>query len=428
MARIKDKLAAWGKIFLPHSCVRYYPPQFIVRNPVVQGVGNAFDEGCEVAVIAYTVHNHQELAQQLGGEYPQYLSKMKNHFRYAVNKEIEERNIIVLHDYFSYSLTLFIRVEDGRQCISEIAGKMKKILCEAETKINGEMSPVAPVIDTGFIFIDKNHHSIQEAVLNGQQQALAISAKKGQSEFNQMVYEVNKIVAEKNIRLLAQPIIDVASKKIHAWEMLTRGPEGTSLESPLQLFSVARQTSSLYALEMIVLEKTLEQILLTQCREDIFINFTPITLGSPRFVADMKEMLSRKGAIPPGQITFEVTERDSIEEIENFVYNIKELRRMGFKIAVDDTGAGYASLNTISEIMPDIIKIDRSVIENIDKNSVKESMLKGLLLVAREAGSLVVAEGIENEEEASVLSRNKVDLAQGYFYARPGRLNSLASV
>jgi EAL domain-containing protein (putative c-di-GMP-specific phosphodiesterase class I) len=92
---------------------------------------------------------------------------------------------------------------------------------------------------------------------------------------------------------------------------------------------------------------------------------------------------------------------------------------MGFKIAVDDTGAGYASLNTISELMPDIIKIDRSVIENIDKNSVKESMLKGLLLVAKEAGSLVVAEGIENQEEASVLTRNNVDLAQGNFYARP---------
>lgn len=78
--------------------------------------------------------------------------------------------------------------------------------------------------------------------------------------------------------------------------------------------------------------------------------------------------------------------------------------------------------------MPDIIKIDRSVIQNIVKNSIKESMLKGLLLIAREAGSLVVAEGIENEDEASVLTRNNVDLAQGYFYARPSVLiNSIAT-
>ncbi|CAM3471143.1 EAL domain-containing protein [Cytobacillus oceanisediminis] len=91
-------------------------------------------------------------------------------------------------------------------------------------------------------------------------------------------------------------------------------------------------------------------------------------------------------------------------------------------MAVDDTGAGYASLHSISEIMPDIIKIDCSVIQGIDSNGIKESMLRGLLLVAKEAGSLVVAEGIENEGEASVLSRNKVDLAQGYFYARPDTL------
>ncbi|WP_246861038.1 EAL domain-containing protein [Bacillus sp. REN3] len=61
---------------------------------------------------------------------------------------------------------------------------------------------------------------------------------------------------------------------------------------------------------------------------------------------------------------------------------------MGFKIAVDDTGSGYARLNTVSEIIPDVIKMHRSVVQNIDKNSVKESMVKGLLLVAREAGSV----------------------------------------
>ncbi|PGY15391.1 hypothetical protein COE25_02885 [Bacillus sp. AFS031507] len=98
------------------------------------------------------------------------------------------------------------------------------------------------------------------------------------------------------------------------------------------------------------------------------------------------------------------------------------LRLMGFSITMEDTGAGYSSLSIISEIMPDITKIDRSVIQNIDKNSLKESMLQGLMLIAREAGSLVVAEGIENEEEASVLKRNNAELAQGFFYARTAAL------
>jgi EAL domain-containing protein (putative c-di-GMP-specific phosphodiesterase class I) len=422
---ILDNLIGWGKIMLPHSSICYYPPQFILRNPVVSGVKKAFKEGCEVAVIAYTIKNPRELAVQLGEENEKYLKSLKKHFKAVIEREIDRQDMIVLHDYYSDSLSLFMKVDHNRHCISEIDATMKKILREAESRLFREYPAVQPIFDTGYIFIDKSVGSVHESVLKAHQQAFAMAEKRIQSDFNEMIYEVNKIVSQRNIKLLAQPIIDVATKEIRAWEMLTRGPEGTALESPLQLFSVARQTGMLYELEMIVLAKTLEQITATGCTDEIFINFTPITLGNSRFVRDLKKMMQPYKSIQPGQITFEITERDSIEGIENFIYNIKVLRGIGFKIAVDDTGAGYASLNTISEIMPDVIKIDRSVIQNIDKNSVKESMLKGLLLVAKEAGSLVVAEGIESEEEASVLSRNKVDLAQGYFYARPGLLKTV---
>lgn len=422
---VVDNLLGWGKIMLPHSSICYYPPQFILRNPVVSGVKKAFKDGCEVAVIAYTIKNHRELAAQLGDQNWKYAKALKKHFKSVIGKEIDQQDMIVLHDYYSDSLSLFMRIDHNRHCISEIDTKMKKILREAESRLFQEYPTVHPVFDTGYIFIDKTVGSVDEAVLKAHQQAFAMAEKRIQSDFNEMVYEMNKIISKRKIKLLAQPIIDVATKEIRAWEMLTRGPEGTALESPLQLFSVARQTNMLYELEMIVLDKSLEQIRSTGCTHDIFINFTPITLGNSRFIRDLKNMLQRYKSIKPSQITFEVTERDSIEGIENFIYNIKVLRGMGIKIAVDDTGAGYASLNTISELMPDVIKIDRSVIQNIDKNSVKESMLKGLLLVAREAGSIVVAEGIESEAEASVLTRNKVELAQGYFYARPGLLKTV---
>ncbi|PLR92618.1 EAL domain-containing protein [Bacillus sp. T33-2] len=412
----------WGKLFLPHPLIRYYPPQFIIRNPIVAGVKKSFKAGCEAAVIAYTLKNSRELAEQLGENYQACLSLLKRHFREAVQNEIDHNDIIVLHDFYCDTLNLVIRIDHTRHCLSDIDAIIKKIIRETESRLYKEYPEIVPVFETGYIFVDKKHHSVHEAVAKAHRQAFAIAEKRADSDFNQMVFTLTGIVSERNIRLLAQPIIDVATKQIRAWEMLTRGPEGSALESPLHLFSVARQTGHLYELEMIVLEKTFQQIKLTGCSHDIFINFTPVTLGSKHFLRDLKKILAMYKGIFPGQITIEVTERDSIEGIDNFVYNIKVLRAMGFKIAVDDTGAGYASLNTISEIMPDIIKIDRSVIQNIDKNSVKESMLKGLILIAREAGSLVVAEGIESAEEASVLSRNNVDLAQGYFYARPGML------
>lgn len=422
---ILDNLLGWGKIILPHSSLCYYPPQFVLRDPVVAGVKRALNSGYEVAVIAYTIKNHRELAAQLGEETRKHHKALKRHFKAVIEWEVEKKDMIVFHDYYSDSLSLFLRIDRNKHCVSEIETKMKKILREVESRIFLEYPTVQPIFDTGFIFIDKSVESVHEAVLKAHQQAFVMAEKRIQTEFNEMVYEINKIVSQQNIKILAQPIIDVATKEVRAWEMLTRGPEGTALESPLQLFSVARQTNMLYELEMIVLKKTLEQITLTGCSNDVFINFTPITLGNFRFVRDLKAMMKSYESIKPNQITLEITERDSIEGIDNFIYNIKVLRGMGIKIAVDDTGAGYASLNTICEIMPDVIKIDRSVIQNIDTNSVKESMLKGLLLIAREAGSIVIAEGIETEHEASVLKRNKVELAQGYFYARPGLLQTV---
>jgi EAL domain-containing protein (putative c-di-GMP-specific phosphodiesterase class I) len=410
----------WGKIILPLSSIRYYPPQFTLRNPLIEGVSEAFHAGHEVAVIVFKLSNLKDLLEQT--EIQQHSKLMKNvkkFFQIVVEKVVNPKEVISLHDYYGDGISLLITVDHDRHSISNIDIMMKEITEEVTQRFIKLYPTMDPTFEVGYIFVDKHDFSIQDSLLRAHRQAIGMAEKRVQVEINEMLLSINKIITHKAITLLAQPIIDVATKEIRAWELLTRGPKGTVLEAPLQLFSVARQTGRLYELEMIVIEKILQQVKASRCSQDIFVNCTPLTLGNIRFTNDLKKLLQKYRSISPKQITFEVTERDSIEGLKNFSFNINVLRLMGFKIAVDDTGAGYASLNTISELMPDIIKIDRSVIENIDKNSVKESMLKGLLLVAKEAGSLVVAEGIENQEEASVLTRNNVDLAQGNFYARP---------
>jgi EAL domain-containing protein (putative c-di-GMP-specific phosphodiesterase class I) len=426
--RYKEKVKSvlkWGKIVLPLSTMRFYPPQFILRNPVLEGVKAAFHEGRDVAVVVFHLKDMNELSEQLGqSQSHQFIKHIKKFFRSAVEKEIDKQDVITLDDFYGDGLTLYIKVDYTRHFLSEIDLAIKKIVYSVEHSLHKAYPYLQPVFKTGYMFVEKRHLSIQDSIGRAQRQAIAMAEKRVKSEFNEMVYLMKRIISKKDINLLAQPIIDVATKEVHALEMLTRGPTGSVLESPLPLFSVARQTGLLYDLEMIVIKKVLEQIKATKCRKDIFVNCTPLTLGNIRFTRDLKKLMEQYKDIPPRQITIEVTENDSIEGLKNFIYNIKMLRLMGYKIAMDDTGAGYSSLSIISDIMPDIIKIDRSVIQNIDKNSIKESMLKGLMLVAREAGSLVVAEGIENENEASVLTRNNVDLAQGYFYARPTALLS----
>lgn len=422
MEKVKNVMQ-WGKILLPLSSIRFYPPQFVLRNPVLEGVTAAFNNGHEVAVIVFYLKDMNEISDLLSPfQYSQLIKQLKKVFRSTIEQQIAKQDVITLHDFYGEGLTLFIKVDYVHQCLSDIDLMMRKITYSVETSLHKLFPTLELEFELGYMFVEKKNYSIMHSVESARAQAIAMAEKRVKSEWTDMYYAIKKIISKKEIKLLAQPIIDVVTKEIRAVEMLTRGPAGTVLESPLQLFSVARQTGMLYELEMLVIEKVLEQIKATKCRQNIFVNCTPLTLGNIRFTRDLKKLMEQYNNISPMQITFEVTENDSIEGLKNFIYNIKMLRLMGYKIAMDDTGAGYSSLSTISEIMPDIIKIDRSVIQNIDKNSVKESMLQGLMLIAREAGSIVVAEGIENEEEASVLRRNNVDLAQGFFYARPAAL------
>ncbi|WP_335387147.1 EAL domain-containing protein [Neobacillus drentensis] len=422
MEKVKNVMQ-WGKILLPHSFIRFYPPQFILRNPVLEGVTAAINNGHEVAVIVFYLKDMNEISELLSPfQYSQLIKQIKKVFRSTIEQQISKQDVITLHDFYGEGLTLFIKVDYIHHCLSEIDLIMRKITYSVETSLHKLYPTLQPEFESGYMFVEKKNYSIMHSVESARSQAIAMAEKRVKSEWTEMFYSIKKVISKKEIKLLAQPIIDVVTKEIRAVEMLTRGPAGTVLESPLQLFSVARQIGMLYELELLVIEKVLEQIKATKCRQDIFVNCTPITLGNMRFTRDLKKLMEQYKNISPMRITFEVTENDSIEGLKNFIYNIKILRLMGYKIAMDDTGAGYSSLSIISEIMPDIIKIDRSVIQNIDKNSVKESMLQGLMLIAREAGSIVVAEGIENEEEASVLKRNNVDLAQGFFYARPAAL------
>jgi EAL domain-containing protein (putative c-di-GMP-specific phosphodiesterase class I) len=424
----KQTIKNWSKIVLPQKHLRFYPPPFVLRNTTVEGVDRCFKQGHQAAVIVFNHSNVEELIQQFEiSDMKQYNLVMRECFAHATQHVFSDQSILSLHKHSSNGHALIIKVQHEKDRFFEIEKVINEIVGLVLLKLSKQYKEVSFAFDTGYMFVEMKQFSTEEAILRAYRQADAMAERRTHSKFEDLLFEMNRIIHRKDIQLLAQPIIDVSTKQIKAWEILSRGPKGTTMENPLQLFSIARQTNLLFALELVVLEKAFEQIVETGCRHLVFINFTPITLGNPEFIKAVRQMLTKYRQVNPYKVIFEITERDSIEGYKHFVDNIKALRRLGFRIAVDDTGAGYSNLHTISEVLPDIIKIDRSVIQDIDTNTVKESMLKGLLLIAKETGSIVVAEGIEKEGEASVLSRNNVDLAQGYFYAKPGVMPSMVS-
>lgn len=414
------KILKWIKLFVPISKLRFYPPRFIIRNPITQAVQSSFAQGYEVAVMVFNIANLVELKESNDRTtYESYITYLKKVFKEAIMDLIPEENILILHDYNSDGITFIMKLKCTGKKLQFLDDTIYEILMYVKKQLSHTYPSIRSSFTTGFMFIDKQYYSVDEAISKAHQQAVAISEKKVEYEEHGLMETINQIIAERNIRLLAQPIFEVATSRIKAYEVLTRGPVGTDLESPLVLFAVARQLGKLYEMEQIVLEKTFKQISENESLQNVFINFTPVTLGNPLFIEDIQKMLKRYKGVSPLQIVLEVTEQDPIIQQADFNKNIRLLRELGFRIAVDDTGIGYSTLNSILEISPEIIKIDRSVISDIDNNKIKESMLRGLLLIAKESGSFVVAEGIESKGEAMVLSRHNVDFAQGYFYAKP---------
>lgn len=88
-------------------------------------------------------------------------------------------------------------------------------------------------------------------------------------------------------------------------------------------------------------------------------------------------------------------------------------------VALDDVGSGYSSLNMIAKLLPDIVKIDREIIDHIDTNIVNQSIFRAIVQIAKESNILVLAEGIERAEEAAFCTREGADLAQGYYFGKP---------
>ena len=121
-----------------------------------------------------------------------------------------------------------------------------------------------------------------------------------------------------------------------------------------------------------------------------------------------------------GRVVLEITERASLDGVTNARLKIAELRRMRFRIAIDDLGAGYAGLTSFATLEPDLVKLDMSLVRDMDRNPTKEALVRSMILLCKELGMMVVAEGVESIGERDLLVSLECDLLQGYLLAKPG--------
>ncbi|GAB3394753.1 bifunctional diguanylate cyclase/phosphodiesterase [Azotobacter armeniacus] len=227
------------------------------------------------------------------------------------------------------------------------------------------------------------------------------------------------ILARGTLTTLFQPILSLSEQRVHGYEALSRGPSNSPLHAPMPLFGAARHAGRLSELEALCRKNACQRFHELDLDGRLFLNVSPEVLLEPeRRTGHTLRLLSKLG-IPPQKVVIELTEQTPIADFALLDAALCHYRAMGFSIALDDLGAGYASLRLWSELRPDYVKIDRHFIDGIDRDPLKREFVDSILRMAKASSARIIAEGIERPEELATLVEMGVDLLQGYLFARP---------
>jgi EAL domain-containing protein (putative c-di-GMP-specific phosphodiesterase class I)/GGDEF domain-containing protein len=232
--------------------------------------------------------------------------------------------------------------------------------------------------------------------------------------------KLQRIILDEKITTLYQPIVNLTTFEVIGYEALTRGPLNTEFETPIMLFALAEETGLVFELDRLCRKKALLNAKDLKPGEKLFINTLPTTIHDPEFRGKYLQEFLNDVKIKPDNLVFEITERSAIENYPLFKEAVDYYTDIGVAIAIDDTGTGYSTLESIIELKPGYLKFDISMVKNIDKSFIKKEMLRTLKTMATNIRAHVIAEGIETVEELETLKKLDIPLGQGYLIARPG--------
>jgi EAL domain-containing protein (putative c-di-GMP-specific phosphodiesterase class I) len=231
------------------------------------------------------------------------------------------------------------------------------------------------------------------------------------------------LVLDEQVHCLYQPIVAIRSGRVFGYEALVRGPRSTNWQSPSALFRIAEEHGLAFELDCLCRKAALKGYSAhTQSEHKLFLNCLPSAIHDPSFSERHLRQTLESCGVKPSDLVLEVSERESIKNFSIFRDIRERYRSLGIKVALDDTGAGYAGLEAVMQLAPDFIKVDISLVRSVDRDSGRRVLLQALQDISEAIGAQVIAEGIETEGELEALRKMRIPFGQGYLLGRPNRL------
>ena len=234
--------------------------------------------------------------------------------------------------------------------------------------------------------------------------------------------EIKNIINEPDtyLKMAFQPIIEARSGEIYGFEALSRIPGTKVFNNIADLFPFAEKIGQLYPVETLCRRQAISSFpSIVQNKEMLFLNINPQVLADPEFASGHTRKILTEQGLTPSDVVLEITERSAIENFDTFRDALSHYRNQGYLIALDDVGAGYSSLQSVAELHPDFLKVDRSLIKGVNADPIKWALLETFVTFSKRIGCRIIAEGVETAEEMRTVVQLGVDYVQGFFVAKP---------
>jgi EAL domain-containing protein (putative c-di-GMP-specific phosphodiesterase class I) len=218
-------------------------------------------------------------------------------------------------------------------------------------------------------------------------------------------------------KMAFQPIVDLSEGRVWGYEALVRGIDGESAYSILSQVSDDIRYRFDQAARVLAIETAGRLYGGENLR--LSINFMPNAVYEPSACIQKSLAAARRANFPHQNLMFEFTENERMQDIKHVKRIVEAYRELGFWTALDDFGAGFAGLGLLSQLQPDLIKIDMELLRDIHLSKAKQVIVGGIVGIARALDIHILAEGVENELELGVLRAAGISLFQGYHFAKP---------
>jgi len=418
-------LAARAEILKLRSCLHDPATGLPTLPAVLEPVRRRLEAGEAVGLVFLDLRNEERIEEIFGWEtYDSLLKQMADALQRAAPEVLKEQDVLCVGGVRSDEFLVFLgsrvgpgqiqhRLERARDRL--LAGLSSELRVQFDSErprglgLHGAAVPVPyePTV------------RIERAIYKAVDEARALCRREREQKHTLRLNELRRILAIEGIFVRYQPIVALLDGGVHGFEALSAGPRGDIFESPEMLFSFAEETDQIVELERLCRSSAIRGAGILGTERKLFINTSARGLCDPDLLGpEQRELIASVGLLPENLVV-EVTERVAIAGNREVRGAVDRLRAEGVQFAVDDVGAGYASLQAVAEVEPQYLKFDLSLVRDIHQSRIKQGLLESLVGLAEKIDARVVAEGVEQAEEYHTLRELGVPLAQGFLFAAP---------